>query len=67
MRRMQREDEIRRESGGRRGLSEVDMEAFWTNMLEPGIRRYVQPVAQLADLVIRFSDSGNIVGACRGR
>jgi uridine kinase len=60
-RRMLREESLRDESNGQEGFSVEDMEAFWTEVLEPGIERYVIPVKADADLVLQVSASA-VVG-----
>ena len=59
-RRLGREAGLRDASGGAQGFSEADMEAFWRDVLEPGITRWVRPIRARADLVITFDDAGQV-------
>lgn len=61
-RRFARESTIRESAPGS-GLSENEMEQFWSEVLEPGIRDFVAPIAKLADLTITLDEEGKPIGA----
>lgn len=52
-----------RASGDGRGLSEEQMEAFWNDVLHPGVERWVLPVRDHAHLQIRFDRGGDVLEA----
>ncbi|MBV8975890.1 MAG: hypothetical protein JO261_01170 [Alphaproteobacteria bacterium] len=65
-RRFGREDRIRAEAGGASaGLSAEQMEDFWSEVLGPGIARWVEPVRKAADLVVALDEDGDAVGGTR--
>jgi uridine kinase len=66
-RRLTRESGLREASGGLLGFSEAEMAAFWREVLEPGITRWVRPIRARADLVVTLDDQGRVAAiAARG-
>jgi uridine kinase len=62
-RRFEREREIR--SGmfeGRKGLTQDEMSSFWSEVLEPGVSAWVEPIRNSADLVLQLDANGLPVG-----
>jgi len=64
-RRFAREDYIRAQSGGRGGMSIVEMQKFWEKVLEPGIQSWVWPLKAKSDLIISLGSDGQVIGAQR--
>ena len=61
-RRFAREAAIRRESGGVHGFSAAETEAFWTEVLEPGIAHWIRPIRARADIVVVLDAQGYVAG-----
>ena len=59
-RRFGREADLRRSGGG---FEPDEMEAFWDEILAPGIARLVPAARDAADLVVRLDATGGLVGA----
>jgi uridine kinase len=66
-RRFARESRIRTAANGRRGFSTNEMARFWKEILEPGIRQWVEPVRRRADLVIELGLRGEVLAEARRR
>jgi len=62
-RRFAREAELRRHGGG---FSEVQMQAFWDDVLQPAIDTWVRDAKLEADLVIRTGDHNEITSTETG-
>ncbi len=62
-RRFEREAGLRAASDGARGFSESEMDAFWSEVLGPGITRWLPAIRQDADLVIGLDAAGRLTGA----
>lgn len=59
-RRFARENELRAHGGG---FTEEEMQQFWDEVLEPGVKTWVQDAKAGADLVIRLAEDGSIATA----
>jgi pantothenate kinase-related protein Tda10 len=58
--RLVREANIRKETGGRLGLSEQETEQFWREALMPGSLEWVLPLKERADLVVEIGNDYRI-------
>ena len=45
-----------------RGLSARDMETFWNDIIEPGIRDFVEPYRARADLILTMGENHAVKG-----
>lgn len=63
-RRYEREAALRRSGGG---FSATDMDRFWTQVLEPGLDRWVREARATADLRIEVDASGELVAVHASR
>ena len=64
--RLNREARIRRDSGGLLGLSEKETESFWQEALLPGSLKWVLPLKDQADLVLKL-DANYHINAIAGK
>ena len=59
-RRLAREAQLRRASGGQRGLSAEAMQTFWDDVLGPIAANHIMLIRQRADLVLGLYDEGRL-------
>jgi hypothetical protein len=62
-RRFEREEHLRESAAHQEVYSQAELEQFWNMLLEPGIRNWVLPLRDAADLVMVLDDSGDLADA----
>jgi cytidylate kinase len=62
-RRFKREEHLRESAAHPEVYSQAELEQFWNTLLEPGIRNWVLPLRDDADLVVVLDDYGDLADA----
>lgn len=60
--RLEKERKIRERTGGKKGLTERQMLAFWNEVIQPGIANFVAPHKEHANLIVELGTSHEILG-----